>query len=75
MGWTAEKLAPELAIVKRTEDMKGFVVLPRRRVVERTPARITRRRRCVRDYERRADTHEAMVRWAMTLVTARRLAR
>ena len=74
-GWAAEKLALELVIVKRTDDMKGFVVLPRRWVVERTPAWITRRRRCVRDYERRADSHEAMVRWATTPVMARRLAR
>lgn len=75
VGWAAEKLALKLAIVKRTDDMQGFVVLPRRWVVERTLAWITRRRRCVRDYERRAESHEAMVRWAMTLVMARRLAR
>lgn len=75
MGWAAEKLALELAIVKRTDDTQGFVVLPRRRVVERTLAWITRRRRCVRDYEQRPESHEAMVRWAMTLVMARRLAR
>lgn len=73
--WGREKLALELAIVKRSEDMQGFVVLPRRWVVERTLAWITRRRRCVRDYERRTESHEAMVRWAMTLVMARRLAR
>jgi len=73
--WVAETLALELAIVKRTDDMQGFVVLPRRWVVERTLAWITRRRRCVRDYERRPESHEAMVRWAMTLVMARRLAR
>jgi transposase len=75
VGWAAEKLALELAIVKRTDDMQGFVVLPRRWVVERTLAWITRRRRCVRDYERLAESHEAMVRWAMTLVMVRRLAR
>lgn len=72
---TAATLAGlRLAIVRRTEQHR-FVVLPRRWVVERTLAWITRRRRCVRDYERRADTHEAMVRWAMTLVMTRRLAR
>ena len=75
VGWAAEKLALDLAIVKRTDDMQGFVVLPRRWVVERSLAWITRRRRCVRDYERRPESHEAMVRWAMTLVMARRLAR
>ena len=35
-GWAAEKLALELTIVKRTDDTQGFVVLTRRRVVERT---------------------------------------
>ena len=73
--WTAEHLSGlRLAIVKRS-DKPGFVVLPRRWVVERTLGWITRRRRCERDYERRADTHEAMVRRAMAAVTTRRLAR
>ena len=75
VGWAAEKLALRLQIVKRTDGMQGFVVLPRRWVVERTLAWITRRRRCVRDYERLAESHEAMVRWAMTLVMVRHLAR
>jgi transposase len=35
----------------------GFHTLPRRWVVERTNAWITRRRRCARDYERRTDHH------------------
>jgi transposase len=73
--WCADRLRLRLQIVKRTDDMKGFVVLHRRWAVERTLSWITARRRCVRDYERRADTHEAMVRWAMTLVMSRRLAR
>jgi hypothetical protein len=50
---TAEHLSGlRLAIVKRS-DKPGFVVIPRRWVVERTLGWITRRRRCVRDYERR----------------------
>lgn len=75
VGWAREELALRLQIVKRPDDASGFVVLPRRWVVERTLAWITRRRRCVRDYERRADSHEAMVRWAMVLVMTRRLAK
>jgi transposase len=75
VGWACESLALDLTIVKRTDDMQGFVVLPRRWVVERSLAWITRRRRCVRDYERLAESHEAIVRWAMTLVMAHRLAR
>lgn len=36
IGWARQKLALALEIVKRTDDMEGFVVLPRRWVVERT---------------------------------------
>jgi hypothetical protein len=50
-------------------------VLPRRCVVERTLARITRCRRTVRDYERRPGHHEAMVYWATIFIMTRRLAR
>lgn len=73
--WAREELALVLRIVERPDDASGFVVIPRRRVVERTLAWITRRRRCARDHERRHDSHEAMVRWAMVLVMARRLAK
>lgn len=73
--WAREELALRLQIVKRPDGVSGFVVVPRRWVVERTLAWITRRRRCVRDYERRHDSHEAMVRWAMVLVMTRRLAK
>jgi transposase len=75
IAWAAARLHLAVDIVKRTDDMSGFVVLPRRWVVERTLAWIFRRRRCVRDYERRPESHEAMVRWAMVLVMTRRLAR
>ena len=52
-----------------------FQVLPRRWVVERTFAWISKHRRCVRDYERLPEHHEAMVKWAMIALMARRLAR
>ena len=53
----------------------GFQVLPRRWVVERTNAWITRRRRCARDYERLPAHHEAMIHWAAIIQLTRRLAR
>ncbi|WP_194891890.1 IS5 family transposase [Catenulispora pinisilvae] len=62
-------------VVRRTDDMTGFVVLPRRWVVERTLSWICQRRRCVRDYERRPDNHEAMVTISMIMLMSRRLAR
>jgi transposase len=75
VDWARRGLAVTLEIVKRTDDMSGFVVLPRRWVVERTLAWISRQRRCVRDYERLHVNHEAMTQWAMILVMTRRLGR
>ena len=43
----------------------AFEVLPRRRVVERTFAWISKHRRITRDYERLPASHEAMILWAM----------
>ncbi len=51
-----------------------FQVLPRRWVVERTFAWISKHRRCVRDYERLPEHHEAVIKWAMIALMARRLA-
>lgn len=51
------------------------MVLPRRWEVERTLSWISQRRRCVRDYERSSEHHEAMVLWAMIILMGRRLAR
>jgi transposase len=75
LDWARDTLRITVQIVKRSDDMTGFVVLPRRWVVERTLAWITRHRRCVRDYEALPTHHEAMVRWAMIRVTSRRLTR
>ncbi|MGW6026573.1 IS5 family transposase [Streptomyces sp. NPDC055214] len=64
-----------LAIVKRSDDMRGFVVLPKRWIVERFFAHLMRTRRLARDYERRTTSAEAMVYWSMALLMTRRLAR
>ncbi|MDO0914162.1 transposase [Streptomyces sp. DT2A-34] len=64
-----------LAIVKRSDDQKGFVVLPKRWIVERLFAHLMRSRRLARDYERRTTSAEAMILWSMTMVMTRRLAR
>jgi transposase len=52
----------------------AFEVLPRRWVVERTFAWISKHRRTVRDYERLPASHEAMILWAMITLMACRLA-
>ena len=63
-----------LAIVKRSDDLRGFVVLPKRWIVERFFAHLMRTRRLARDFERRTTSAEAMVCWSMTLLMTRRLA-
>jgi transposase len=64
--WTIE-------IVKRSDIAKGFVVLPKRWVVERTFAWISRCRRLCRDFERYARTVAAFIRLAMIRIMLRRL--
>jgi putative transposase len=64
-----------LEIVKRTDGMKGFVVLPRRWVVERTFGWLGRNRRLSKDYEEKPASSEAMVKIAMIHLMARRLAK
>jgi transposase len=73
--WSRTALKLTLEIVKRPDDLHTFKVLPRRWVVERTLAWITRHRRTVRDYERLPAHHETYIYWAMIIVMTRRLAR
>jgi transposase len=75
VSWAHTVLALTLSIVKRSDDTTGFVVLPRRWVVERTFGWLLRHRRLVRDYERRPEHHEAMVLWATVAIMTRQLAR
>jgi transposase len=75
LAWALAILTVTIEIVPRVAGVKGFQPLPRRWVVERTFAWITRRRRCARDYERLTDHHETAVHWAAILTMTRRLAR
>ncbi len=63
-----------LEVVKRPNDACGFVVLPRRWVVERTLGWLGRSRRLARDYEGLADTAVAYINLAMIQLMLRRLA-
>ncbi|MGD9724818.1 MAG: IS5 family transposase [Nitrospiraceae bacterium] len=62
-----------IEIVKRSE-LHRFVVLPKRWIVERTLAWISRNRRLARDFERYARTVAAFIRLAMIRLMLRRLA-
>jgi putative transposase len=63
-----------LQIVKRPENARGFVLLPRRWVVERTIAWLMIFRRLTRDYEVTTMRSEAWIRLAMIHIMVRRLA-
>ena len=63
-----------LEIVKRSDDQKGFVLLPRRWVVERTFGWLMNYRRLCRNYEYWTDTSETVVKVAMIHIMLRRLA-
>jgi putative transposase len=54
-----------LAMTKRSDRIKGFVVIPKRWIVERTLGWFTRYRRLSKDYEYLTETSEAMIRVAM----------
>jgi putative transposase len=75
IGWLQETCAWVLEIIKRNDAVKGFKLLPRRWVVERTFGWLGRYRRLSKDYERLPASSEAMVYWAMTRLMVRRLAR
>lgn len=63
-----------LQTVLRPVGVKGFVVLPKRWIVERTFGWLGRCRRLSKDYERNPASSEAMVHLAMIHLMARRLA-
>ena len=64
-----------MEIVKRSDETKGFVVLPRRWVVERTFSWFGRNRRLAKDFENLAETMGAFVALASIQLALRRLAR
>jgi putative transposase len=61
LDWVKQNLGWKLEVVKRSRDAKGFVILPRRWVVERTFGWLGRYRRLSRDYEHQVRSSEAMV--------------
>lgn len=64
-----------LEIVRRSDQAKGFHVLPKRWIVERTFGWLSKSRRLCRDYEVRLDHSEAMIRICMIRLMLKRLAK
>ena len=82
-GYAGPKLETALAqigtwtleIIKRSDNAKGFELLPRRGVVERTIAWINRNRRLAKDFEATIESALAWIMIASIKLLARRLAR
>lgn len=70
---TAKRLGRAIEIVKRSDDVKGFEVLPKRWIVERTFAWLGRYRRLSKDYETKPESSVAMIQLAMINLMAHRL--
>lgn len=75
LDWVADKFKFRFAVITREKGQRGFQVLPRRWVVERTFGWLNGSRRLSKDYEQLIETSEAMIYIAMTRIMLRKLAR
>jgi len=73
--WVRKELHIILEIVRKAEGQIGFQVLPKRWVIERTNAWISRQRRLARDYERTTASSESFIYAAIIRLGLRRLSR
>jgi len=73
-AWIQSTLGFMIQAVLRPVGLKGFVVLPKRWIVERTFAWIGRSRRHSKDYERTTASSEAMIEISMIHLMLRRIA-
>jgi putative transposase len=73
--WVKQTFGWLLQTVLRPVEVVGFIVLPKRWIVERTFAWLARCRRHSKDYERTTESSEAMIYLTMIALMSRRLAR
>lgn len=73
IDWVRTECGWELQIKKRSDQQKGFQVVPKRWVVERTFGWLGRYRGLSKDYERLPETSEAMIELAMIHIMVQRL--
>ena len=74
LNWVADRFRFRLSPVLRPFGAKGFILLPKRWVVERTFAWLIMHRRLSRDFETLPETSEAFIYVAMIRIMLRRLA-
>jgi putative transposase len=72
-AWLLEHCNCVLQTILRPVNVKGFVILPKRWIVERTFAWMSRHRRTSKDYERLTENSEAVLYIAMIDLMSRRL--
>ena len=72
-AWVEEHCSFRVVIVKRPEGAKGWQLLPKRWVVERTFGWLNRWRGLAREYDYRPQTTQAKILLAMTRLMLRRL--
>ncbi len=75
VDWTKSNCGWILEIVKQKKERKGFQVLPKRWIVERTFSWLGRYRRLSKDYEGLPEASEAFIYAAMTHLMVKRLSR
>lgn len=72
--WVEENYGWKLEVVQKPPEQKGFIVIKKRWVVERTFAWLGKCRRLSKDYEQNPRSSEAWIRLAMIGLMVRRLA-
>lgn len=72
-GWVREATGWTVDVVTKVAGQQGFAVQPRRWVVERSLAWISKRRRLAKDYEQLEESAEAWIYLAMIRLMSRRL--
>lgn len=72
-AWLAENARFTIEVVSRPKGRHGFVLLPKRWVVERTLAWLERYRRNSQDYERLPESSAAMIQISMIQLMLHRL--
>ena len=73
--WCREEGDWDLEVVDRDREAEGFEVMPKRWIVERTFSWIGRNRRMSKDYERKVQTSECLMKVATIRLILKRLAR